>query len=172
MCRCVPVNFNVSPMQVRGPVTRVGKEAERVLRSLPAWFGIEESLLEYASNADVLPTFVAQDSSGSIVGFLSLREHFASSWEIDAVAVQAGFRGHGIGKALLEHAESWLRSRGAAFLQVKTLAAVHPSKEYAETRRFYESVGFQPFEVMPMLWGKGLPVLIYVKNVGGQGHEG
>lgn len=148
----------------------MAEDAERVLRTLPDWFGIEESLLEYASNTDSLPTFVADDA-GSIVGFLSLREHFPQSWEIDCVAVESARRGAGVGKALLDQAESWLRARRALLLQVKTLAASHASEAYAQTRRFYEANGFQPLEVLPTLWGEGLPVLVYVKHIG-RGHDG
>lgn len=59
-------------MSIRGPVTGVERQCERVLRPLPEWFGIEESLVEYASNTATLPTFVAQDE-GQLTGFLSLR---------------------------------------------------------------------------------------------------
>jgi GNAT superfamily N-acetyltransferase len=158
-------------MQVRGPITHVAKDAERVLRTLPDWFGIEESLLEYARNADALPTFVAE-RAGCVVGFVSLREHFPNSWEIDCMAVEAGQRGAGVGKTLFAQAEAWLHARGASFLQVKTLAPAHSSQAYAQTRGFYEAVGFRPLEILPMLWGEGLPVLIYLKNVRGEAHGG
>ena len=60
-------------------------------------------------------------------------------------------------------AEEWLKYQGARTLQVKTLAESHPSPEYAQTRKFYESVGYIPIEVFPTLWGIGLPVLQLVK---------
>jgi GNAT superfamily N-acetyltransferase len=151
-------------MNIRGPITGMAKDAETILRSLPDWFGIEQALLDYARNTEALPTFVAEQG-GSVVGFLSLREHFAASWEIDCVAVHADTRAHGIGRALLQHAERWLLQRGAMFLQVKTLAASHPSQAYAETRRFYEAAGFVPVEVLPTLWGERLPVLLSVKCI-------
>lgn len=158
-------------MQVHGPTTRIAADAERILRSLPEWFGIEQSLLEYARNTDTLPTFVAEDA-GSLTGFLSLRQHFPHAWEIDCVAVHASRRGTGAGNALLAAAESWLRVQGAQFLQVKTLAPSHPSQAYAETRHYYEAVGFQPLEVLPDFWGAGVPVLVYVKSVAGSAGRG
>jgi GNAT superfamily N-acetyltransferase len=151
-------------MNIRGPITGMAKDAETILRSLPEWFGIEQALLEYARNTEALPTFVAEQG-GSVIGFLSLREHFAASWEIDCVAVHADTRAHGIGQALLQHAERWLFQRGAMFLQVKTLADSHPSQAYAETRRFYELAEFVPVEVFPTLWGERLPVLLSVKCI-------
>lgn len=152
-------------MNIRGPVHSVSSACERVLRTLPDWFGIEESLLEYARNTEHLPTFVAEDGS-EVVGFLSLEEHFPECWEVNCIAVNGGLRGHGIGRRLQAAAESWLERRGARVLQVKTLAAAHPSAEYAETRRFYEALGYLPLEVHPTLWSEDLPVLQLVKCLG------
>ena len=80
-----------------------------------------------------------------------------------AVAVAAIHRNRGIGRALQQRAEEWLKCQGARTLQVKTLAESHPSLEYAETRKFYESVGYMPIEVFPTLWEVGPPVLQLVK---------
>ncbi len=152
----------IRKMQITGPVTGVQPACERVLRTLPRWFGIEASLLEYTHNTERLPTFVVRHDS-TIVGFISLQEHFSESWEIHCVAIDFSYRGCGLGRALQEHAEAWLFSKGATTLQVKTLAATHPSAAYAETRKFYESMGFKPVEVFPLLWGASLPVLQMVK---------
>jgi hypothetical protein len=54
--------------------------------------------------------------------------------------------------------EPRLRRQGLAYLTVKTLAADHPNKDYADTRRFYDAIGFVPVEVFPKLWGPDLPV--------------
>jgi len=156
------------PMNIRGPVLSVSPACERVLRTLPDWFGIEESLLEYAGNTDRFPTFVAEDD-GEVVGFLSLEEHFPECWEVNCIAVSAARRGHGLGRRLQDAAEAWLARRGARVLQVKTLAASHPSPEYAETRRFYEALGYLPLEVHPTLWSEDLPVLQLVKCLDGGG---
>lgn len=40
-----------------------------------------------------------------------------------------------------------------------------PSPEYAETRRFYASVGYTALEMFPELWGPRLPVLQLVKGL-------
>lgn len=149
-------------MLIRGPITGVQTPCERVLRTLPDWFGHEASLLEYAANTAKLATFVAEDG-GQVVGFMSLRQHFAASWEIDCIAVEGPKRNHGIGQALHAQAELWLCSQGAQLLQVKTLAESHPSVAYAQTRKFYESLGYRPLEVFPTLWEADLPVLLLVK---------
>jgi GNAT superfamily N-acetyltransferase len=150
-------------MQFSGPVSAAAAHAERILRTLPRWFGIEEALLQYAVDANRFPTFTAGDEDP--VAFLTVRDHFPCSWEVHCVAVQASHRGLGIGRRLHREAESWLQQQGAKLLQVKTLAAEHPSPEYAETRRFYEAMGYAPLEVFPTLWGPKLPVLQLVKSL-------
>ncbi len=67
------------------------------------------------------------------------------------------------GRALHTCVEQWLVARAVRLLQVKTLSDGHPSAEYAETRRFYASVGYVPLEVFSNLWGPRLPVLQLVK---------
>ncbi len=79
------------------------------------------------------------------------------------MAVAAHARGKGVGTALLEHGEAWAASRGGRYLQVKTLAATHPSPEYAETRAFYERRGFASLEVLPHHWSAGNPCLVMIK---------
>ncbi len=81
------------------------------------------------------------------------------------MALDSKVRGKGIGRVLHEHVEAWLRCQGAEVLQVKTLAAGHPSLEYAETRQFYASMGYLPLEVFPNLWGPKLPVLQLLKSL-------
>jgi GNAT superfamily N-acetyltransferase len=149
-------------MHFEGPVTGIDTACERVLRTLPQWFGIESSLLEYARNTRHLPTFIAQDED-TIVGFLSLQQHFPQAWEVNCIAVDLAYRGRGIGRQIHAYAEPWLVEQGAKVLQVKTLADSHPSAAYEETRRFYAALGYQPLEVFPALWGPQLPVLQMIK---------
>src|SRR5687768_13153368 len=151
-------------IQIDGPTLGVAEECEGVLRTLPDWFGIESSLLQYVRDTEVLPTFVAR-GAGPLAGFLTLREHFSEAWEVHCIAIRASHRRHGVGRALHLHVERWLVARGARVLQVKTLAATHPSPEYAETRRFYTGIGYVPLEVFPTLWGPRLPVLQLVKQL-------
>jgi GNAT superfamily N-acetyltransferase len=149
-------------MRVISPAGSVVPDCERILRTLPAWFGIESALVEYASATATLPTFVADDGDGA-KAFVSLKRHSIDSWEIHCIAVDAAFRGRGVGRKLLEHAEQWLRQNSAVFLQVKTVAPAYDSAGYDETRKFYVRVGFVPLEVHANLWGPHLPVLQMIK---------
>jgi GNAT superfamily N-acetyltransferase len=149
-------------MQVEHANVPVSSECERILRSLPKWFGIEHALLQYATDADVYPTFVAREGDRTI-GFATLRRHFDQAYEVHCIAVHAGDRHRGCGFALLTAAESWARSEGGLFIQVKTLAGDHPSPEYGETRSFYARAGYFPLEVFPELWSKSNPCLQLIK---------
>ena len=150
-------------MKLHGPVPDASATAERILRTLPDWFGIEESLLEYVQDTRRYHTFVAIEPSGREVAFLTLRQHFERTWEVHCIAVEHSARNQGIGKALHQHVEDWLVEQGASFLQVKTMSAASGSSEYEETREFYLAIGYQPLEEFPLLWGPQLPVLQLVK---------
>lgn len=136
---------------------------ERILRDLPEWFGIEESLLRYVRDLSHLEAYVAEAAEG-VAGFVSLRTHNRFSVEIDAIAVRPGDHGRGVGRALIEHVEGTLRSRAVEFLQVKTLGPSRANEHYARTRGFYERVGFRALEEND-LWGAVNPCLIMVKHL-------
>jgi GNAT superfamily N-acetyltransferase len=149
-------------MEIIGPKLDRADDCEAVLRSLPMWFGIERALLMYARDSATMTTFALSEGP-RLVGFLTLREHFPDAWEIHCIAVRADARGQGHGSRLLAHAEAWLKGRGVQFLQVKTVAATSPSKEYGETREFYRRRGFTPIEVFPTLWDPHNPALQSIK---------
>ncbi|MEM9754054.1 MAG: GNAT family N-acetyltransferase [Planctomycetota bacterium] len=150
--------------QIDGPESVGAAEAEAVLRTLPEWFGIESALIGYAQQAGKGMTFTARHS-GALVGFATVRRHFATSGEITCIAVRREDRGTGIGRLLVDAAQRWLVSEGVRWLQVKTLAESNPDPNYAQTRRFYLSQGFEPLEEMPGLWGDANPCLIMVKTL-------
>src|SRR6516164_5524536 len=91
---------------------------ERLLRDLPEWFGIEESILEYVEDARTLPTVVALDGD-AVVGACVLREHTQAAAEIEVLAVERARHRQGIGRHLVATVEDELRARGVALLQVK-----------------------------------------------------
>ena len=151
-------------MPIAKAARNVETECELVLRSLPLWFGQEAALLDYARGTSSLPTFIFEEGD-AVSGFVTLRSHFPQSFEIVCMAVRSTLRGKGIGRALLEHASAWACAQGGKFLQVKTIAASHRSAEYAQTRVFYEAVGFTPLEVFPNIWAQGHPCLQLVKHL-------
>ena len=166
--------------RVRGPLSGQGAACEAVLRALPDWFGIEESIREYVRDVEKLPTFVAEEvvgdaggdaatvaaeAGGAVVGLLAVASHSAVAAEIQVIGVLADRHRGGIGRALLAAAEGWLRERGVRYLTVKTLSSTDPDPGYAGTRAFYEATGFVPLMELPTLWGAGNPCLVMLKTL-------
>lgn len=137
---------------------------EQVLRSLPDWFGIEESTLEYIRTSTELP-MLAGYLDGSLVGFLSIKKHNDYSAEIYVMGVLPEFQGRSFGKTLLKEAETRLANEGIEYLQVKTLNEERECAFYNKTRRFYYANGFRPLEVFPNLWNPSNPCLLLVKSI-------
>ena len=149
-------------MHIDVPEVSARDECERVLRSVPQWFGIEEALLMYAADTTKMPTFLLRDGA-NVVGFMTLARHFSHAWEMHCVAIHADARGLGHGTALLAHAERWLLAQGAWLFQVKTVAATKDDEAYRQTRAFYGRRGFVPLEVFPTLWSARNPCLQMIK---------
>jgi coenzyme F420-0:L-glutamate ligase/coenzyme F420-1:gamma-L-glutamate ligase len=135
--------------------------AEVVLRDLPDWFGIEEATREYIETAATLRTFVAEPD----LGFLSVKQHTPAAAEIYVMGVRRTHHRAGIGRALVEEAESWCRAHGVRYLHVKTLGPSRPDEDYAATRAFYEALGFVALEELHGLWDEKNPTLVLVKDV-------
>lgn len=137
---------------------------ESIGRSLPDWFGIEDGLADLRRCAEEEPGFVAV-LGDDIVGFLTLNQHFPETIEITWMAVSPNVHRQGIGQALIETAVTEARATGTRYLHVKTLADLHPSPEYAQTRAFYEAMGFSRLIVLPELWGPNNPCLLMVRAI-------
>ena len=141
-----------------------GALCEELLRALPDWFGIEEAVRRYAEEVERMECLAAYED-GEAAGFLALKRHGQYASEIHVMAVRPGLHRRGIGRLLVEAAESSLRRRGTEFLTVKTLSPARESPEYARTRAFYEALGFRPVEEFPDLWGPANPAVLYVKRL-------
>jgi GNAT superfamily N-acetyltransferase len=146
---------------------------DRLLRSLPEWFGIEAAIAGYVAAAADLPTYLAWPAGEAavtadelqVVGVLLAVRHFAAAAEIYLMAVDRGMHRRGIGRALVGALEHDLRAAGARLLQVKTLGPTAPDAGYERTRKFYTSMGFEPLEEIVGFW-PGNPCLIMVKTLG------
>jgi ribosomal protein S18 acetylase RimI-like enzyme len=153
-----------SQISIQGPSLGTAGRCEPVLRALPQWFGIESANQHYLEAIQRFPTFLAH-RSGTVIGFLTTRQHFPQSAEIYVTGVLPAFHRQGVGRALLQAAESHLSQQGVAYLQVKTLSASHPDAGYARTRAFYQAMGFQPLEEIKTLWDDANPALILIKKL-------
>lgn len=138
--------------------------SERILKSLPNWFGIPESTQEYINKSSNLPFFAAMDEIKPL-GFISIKENNQYTAEIYVMGVLPDYHKQGIGRDLFNRALSFTKDHGYEFLQVKTLDESHPDIYYADTRKFYLSMGFKPLECLPELWGKENPCLIMIQCI-------
>jgi GNAT superfamily N-acetyltransferase len=149
---------------IEGPQFNSTALCTPILRCLPDWFGIEDALTGYASEIDHLPTFLARNSE-KVIGFLSLKLHNPYSAEVYVMGVMPDAHRRGIGKALMEEAQNWLRTQKIEFVQVKTLAPSRSDAGYAATREFYSAMGFRPLEELKQIWNEDNPCLILVKKL-------
>jgi GNAT superfamily N-acetyltransferase len=134
------------------------------LKTLPTWFGIPASVEGYIAAADRSPTVIASLADQD-VAFLTLARHGRYAAEVYVMAVLPELHRQGIGRALLEHAESMLAADGVEFLQVKTLAPSKPDHGYDKARAFYLAYGFRPLEEFPELWDAENPALQMIKVI-------
>ena len=149
---------------IDGPRLNTSSLCMPILRALPEWFGIEEALLEYEREIDTLPTFLAH-AAETVVGFLSIKQHFPSTAEVFVMGVHPSHFRRGIGRMLMEKSCHWALSRSIEYLHVKTLAPSRQSAEYAATRDFYQAMGFSPLEEFKRIWDENNPCLILVKKI-------
>ncbi len=141
----------------------------RILRNLAQWFGIEQAILNYEQSLTDLDGYIAEIDS-SVVGFVGLKRYGAYSIEINVIAVQPLVRHSGIGKALLEYVEAKATTPSTKLLHTKTIAPSSPDENYAETRLFWEAVGFSPMDELE-LWAEHNPCQVMVKPIGKTGER-
>ncbi len=137
---------------------------EVILRALPGWFGIEESLVNYIAEVRNLP-FYAALGLDSAIGFAALKLHNAHTAEICVMGVLPAWHRMGMGRLLVERCVRHCVDSGMEFLTVKTLDASREDEGYERTRRFYYSMGFRPLEVFPLLWDEANPCLFMARYV-------
>jgi ribosomal protein S18 acetylase RimI-like enzyme len=77
------------------------------------------------------------DGSGTILGYVTMQcdAETRIGW-IHNLAVAADFRGHGMGRRLIEHALSYFRAAGMTIAKIETL------EQNAVGRHLYPSLGF------------------------------
>lgn len=140
------------------------KLCERILTSLPLWFGIPEANQDYAEGVRELP-FLKANQNGRTIGFVSLKSNSPYCLEIYVMGIEPDYHRQGIGKALLERTMAYAKSEGYRYLEVKTLDESRESEEYRKTRLFYHRVGFLPIDVLTNEWGPENPCLIMIMGV-------
>ena len=142
----------------------LSKSCESVLRLLPKWFGLEESLMEDLEQIENLDTYTAWYKE-DLVGFFSIKHHFEQSADLYVLGIKPDFHGQGIGSHLYQLIETDLQKKGIKFVQVKTLSPKGNNAEYLLTLKFYKKMGFVPLEDFPDIWGEDNPCLQMIKHI-------
>jgi GNAT superfamily N-acetyltransferase len=137
-----------------------------ILRALPDWFGIEESIIDYVRQVRALPLLAVFDGVKP-VGFVAVKPHNAHTVEVFVMGVLGEYHRQGIGRTLIDCCERYCRENNLSFLTVKTLDESRADDSYSKTRLFYFSVGFKPLEVFPLLWDESNPCLFMAKHIAG-----
>ena len=100
-----------------------------------------EMMAAIRAGSNTNEVFIAE-RDGAAVGCLHMLEDVdffgARHAHISVVATTADAEGSGVGRALMEHAETWARQRGHTLLTLNVFAAND------RARRFYERAGYAP----------------------------
>jgi len=137
---------------------------DKILRSLPDWFGIESSIIDYVNLSADLP-FWGVFEKGQAIGFLALKPHNALHAELCVMGILPEYHRISIGRGLFNTFQNYCINAGYSYISVKTLDSSNTNESYAKTRKFYEAMGFQPFEVFKTLWDEQNPCLIMIKDL-------
>jgi GNAT superfamily N-acetyltransferase len=140
-----------------------GKICREILNELPDWFGIPESIEEYAAFAEQADMLGAV-SDGFVSGFVTLRNTSSAASEVYIMAIRPSHHRMGLGTALVNAASEAARASGHRYLTVKTVGPSRPNAAYEATRRFYLAVGFEPIEEFDSLWDEN-PCLLMLKSL-------
>ena len=137
--------------------------AREILEALQDWFENPEAREKYIKESGDQPFFAAEED-GRTAGFLCLKETGRSTVELAVMGVRKEYHRRGIGKELFLKAKAYAVTAGYAFMQVKTVQMGF-YEDYDRTNRFYQSLGFQELEVIPVIWGEENPCQIYVLSL-------
>ena len=138
----------------------------KIMRSLPDWFYMEETIIKYQEEVKNLPFFIAYNDNNEAVGMMCLIEFTTDdiqSVEIKVIGVLPEYHNYKIGYALIKKAEEFAKTKCKTYLTVKTLSARSPDVFYQKTRAFYYKCGFVGLMDFIEVWGKENPCLVMIK---------
>lgn len=135
-----------------------------ILSDLPEWFGKPESVEDYIVDSQEMPFIVCFDGDEA-VGFVALNSTSKDCADLFVMGIKRRYHRKGIGTKINEAYEKLAKEKGFTYSQVKTIKMGH-YKEYDDTNRFYQSVGYKELECFPTLWEECNPCQIYIKYLG------
>ena len=139
--------------------------AKEILEMLPKWFGNKQALDEYVEKVKNLPFFAAFNDADQCIGFFSVKIHYQHTGDIFVCGVHPEYQHNGVGKALYRAVENYFIQNGCKYAIVKTLSDTVDFEPYAQTRKFYRSIGFEPLITLTEMWDEKNPCLIMFKSL-------
>lgn len=126
----------------------------QILRALPEYFGFEAGIVDFCEAARKMKntTYAAITDDGTRAGFLLLTMNNNMTAEIWVMGVLPEFHGHGIGKALLERAETESRKRGRRYIMARTIGPSQNDPNYLKTFNFYLHNGYSMLVEYDFVW--------------------
>lgn len=98
---------------------------ERVLRDLPDWFGIEDSIIQYADHSKEYDTFIISMDDEDL-GFLTIKETSSHAIDLYCLGIFRKYRNKGLGTILVDEVLD-LYKNNFSLAHVKTLDYVQIS---------------------------------------------
>lgn len=136
---------------------------KEILERLPEWFGNKKALNKYIEEVKELPYYAAFNNEDKCIGFFSVKTHYQYTGDIFVCGVHPEYQHKGVGKALYHVVETYFIQRGCKYVIVKTLSDTVAFEPYAQTRKFYKSIGFEPLITLTEMWDEENPCLIMFK---------
>jgi ribosomal protein S18 acetylase RimI-like enzyme len=135
-----------------------------ILRKLPEWFGIEDSLMEYVKTVYTYSYWAAFHQE-KCIGFFSGKIHYNRTGDIYVCGIDPKYHGKGIGTLLYKELEKYFMENKCKYVIVKTLSEINPDKNYEKTRKFYKKNGFEELITLTEMWNEANPCLIMIKKI-------
>ena len=105
------------------------------------------------------------NNANKCLGFFSIKTHYQYTGEILVCGVHPEYQHNGVGKALYYVVEDYFTQAGCKYVIVKTLSDIVDFEPYAQTRKFYKSIGFEPLITLTEMWDEENPCLIMFKSL-------
>lgn len=138
---------------------------QEVLEKLPQWFGNKQGLDEYVKEVRMFPYWAALSKENECIGFFSAKIHYGHTGDIFVCGVLPEHQREGIGKSIYHVVEEYLYKNNCKYVMVKTLSDTVEYEPYERTRKFYESIGFEPLITLTEMWDEENPCLIMIKKL-------
>lgn len=95
-----------------------------------------------------------------LLGFFSAKIHYGHTGDIFVCGIDPAYQHQGVGKILYHAVEEFCIHNNCKYIIVKTLSDMVDYEPYLQTRKFYESIGFDTLLTLTEMWDEDNPCLI------------